>query len=86
MGVTRTGNIEIHIMIKTTHVSIQCPECGHTEFEQPDNVQDNDFVKCNSCGFQIMLADLKEVDIEQAKEIVIPEAKKEIEKMLKKAF
>ncbi|MGN5091092.1 ECs_2282 family putative zinc-binding protein [Aeromonas hydrophila] len=73
-------------MIKTTHVSIQCPECDHTEFEQPDNVQDNDFVKCNSCGFQIMLADLKEVGIEQAKEIVIPEAKKEIEKILKKAF
>jgi hypothetical protein len=33
-----------------------------------------------------MLADLKEVGVEQAKEIVIPEAKKEIEKMLKKAF
>ncbi|ROQ29641.1 hypothetical protein EDC28_1025 [Gallaecimonas pentaromativorans] len=33
-----------------------------------------------------MLADLREVGIEQAREVVIPEAKKEIEKMLKKAF
>ena len=49
-------------------------------------MQDDDFVKCDGCGFQIMLADLKEVGVEQAKEIVIPEAKKEIEKMLKKAF
>jgi len=73
-------------MIKTTHISTQCPECGHTQFEQPDNVQDDDFVRCNGCGFQIMLADLKEFSAEQAKEIAIPEAKKEIEKMLKKAF
>jgi hypothetical protein len=33
-----------------------------------------------------MLSDLKEAGIDQAREIVIPEAKKEIEKMLKKAF
>ena len=73
-------------MIKTDHINIQCPECGHTEFEQADNVQDDDFVKCNQCMFEIMLSDLREVGIEQAKEVVIPEAKQEIEKMLNKAF
>ena len=73
-------------MIETDHIQIQCPECGHTEFEQPENIQDDDFVKCNECKFEIMLSDLKEVGIEQAKEIVIPEAKKEIEKILKNAF
>lgn len=73
-------------MIETDHIKIQCPECGHTEFEQPENVQDDDFVKCNECKFEIMLSDLREVGIEQAKEIVIPEAKKEIEKILKNAF
>jgi predicted nucleic-acid-binding Zn-ribbon protein len=73
-------------VLKTDHIQIQCPECGHTEFEQPKNVQDYDFVKCNQCKFEVMLCDLKEAGIEQAKEIVIPEAKKEIEKMLKTAL
>jgi uncharacterized Zn finger protein len=73
-------------MIKTDHISIQCPECGHTEFEQPEDLKDDDFVKCHQCGLEIMLADLREVGIEQAREVVIPEAKKEIEKMIKKAF
>lgn len=73
-------------MIKTEHFQIQCPQCGNTEFEQPENVQDDDFVKCNQCLFEIMLSDLKEVGIEQAREAIIPEAKKEIERMLKNAL
>jgi len=71
-------------MIKTDHIQIQCPECGHTEFEQPDNVQDDDFVKCNQCKFEIMLCDLREAGSEQVREIVIPAATKKFEKMLKK--
>lgn len=73
-------------MIKTDHISIQCPECGHTEFEQTEDVKDDDFVKCHQCGFEIMLEDLREVGIEQAREVVIREAKKESERMLKKSF
>lgn len=73
-------------MIKTKNIPIQCPQCGHTDFEQPDNVQDHDFVKCVFCGYQIMLCDPKEAGIEQAKQVILPEAKKEIEAMLKKAF
>ncbi len=70
----------------TTHINIQCPQCGQTDFEQPENVQDDDFVKCVFCGNQIMLCDLKEIGIEQAKEIVIPEVKKEIEEMFRKSL
>ncbi|MBP0938980.1 hypothetical protein V2K16_01955 [Pseudomonas alliivorans] len=73
-------------MIKTKLLAIQCPQCGHTDFEQPEDVQDDDFVKCVFCGHQIMLCDLKEASVSQAKEIIMPEAKKEIEKMLKKAL
>lgn len=73
-------------MIKTDRVQIQCPECGHTEFEQPENVQDDDFVKCDQCGFEIMLSDLQEAGVEQAKEAVIPEVRKEIEDMFKKVL
>ena len=73
-------------MLKTTHMSIQCPECGHTEFEQPDDVQDDSLVKCNQCDFVIMLCDLKEAGIEQARQIVIPEIKEAVSKMIKDAF
>lgn len=73
-------------MIKTKNIAIQCPQCSHSDFKRPDNVQDDDFVKCVFCGYQIMLCDLKEVGVEQAKTAFIAEAKKEIEEMLKKAF
>ncbi|MBE3654966.1 hypothetical protein EA004_19580 [Vibrio anguillarum] len=73
-------------MLKTDHISIKCPECGHTEFEQSEDVKDDDFVKCANCHFEIMFGDLKEIGIEQAKEVVIPEIKAELDKMLKKTF
>lgn len=73
-------------MVTTKNIDIQCPQCGRADFEQPDSVQDDDFVKCVFCGHQIMLCDLKEVGVQQAKEVVIPEVKKEIEEILKKMF
>lgn len=73
-------------MLKTTHINLQCPQCGQTNFEYPDNVQDDDFVKCVFCGHQIMLGDLKEVGIEQAKAVVLPEIKAEVIAMLKKSL
>lgn len=73
-------------MLKTDRIEIQCPQCGHNEFEHPENLQDNDFVKCNNCHFEIMLADLKEVGIEQAKDVIIPEVKLEAEKMFRNLF
>ena len=73
-------------MIETDCIEIQCPQCGHNEFQHPENLQDNDFVKCNNCHFEIMLADLKEVSFEQAKDIVIPEVKAEAEKIFRNLF
>ena len=73
-------------MIKTEHIDIQCPQCGHNEFKLPENLKDSDFVKCNNCHFEVMLADLKEVGFEQAKEVAMPEMKIEAEKVLKNLF
>lgn len=71
---TKTNSIEIEI---------QCPECEDTVFETPENVQDDDFVVCNQCNFQIMLADLKKINIERVQKLVHSELKKAIENSLK---
>lgn len=43
-------------------------------------------VACTFCGAEIILADLKEVGLEQAKAVAIPEAKKAMQDILKKTF
>lgn len=73
-------------MIPTKHITIQCPQCGHTEFEQPHDVQDDDMVKCDFCGLEIKLCDLKDAGLEQAKQIVIPEAKKALEDIIREGL
>ncbi|WP_103894670.1 hypothetical protein [Pseudomonas sp. NFACC36] len=73
-------------MIKTRQIPIQCPQCGNEEFSFPDDVQDDDMVACTFCGAEIILADLKEVGLEQAKAVAIPEAKKAMQDILKKTF
>lgn len=73
-------------MTKTDRIEIKCPQCGHNEFEHPENLQENDFVKCDNCHFEVMLTDLKEVGFEQAKDVAIPEMKAEAEKLVKNLF
>lgn len=73
-------------MIKTKKIVVQCPQCGSEEFKIPDNVQGDDLVVCGFCNFEIPFHELRAIGVEQAKAIVIPEAKKAIEDMLKKAF
>lgn len=73
-------------MIKEKSVATKCPQCGHVKFELPENAQDTDFVKCVLCGHQIMLCDLREVGIAQARKEVIAEAKKISREMIKKVF
>ncbi|QYM67283.1 hypothetical protein K1X80_19995 [Pseudomonas sp. So3.2b] len=73
-------------MIKTKQFLIQCPQCGSEEFKIPENVQDEDLVICGFCNFEAPLHEIRAIGIEQAKQVVIPEAKKAIEDMLKKAF
>jgi len=43
-------------------------------------------VKCDFCGLEIKLCDLKDAGLEQAKQIVIPEAKKALEDIIRKKF
>ena len=40
--------------------SIPCPQCGGASFHLPEPLEDDSFVKCNQCGFEVMLCDLKE--------------------------
>lgn len=42
-------------MTKTNHITIQCPQCGQIDFEQPKNVI--------VATLEIMLADLKEAGV-----------------------
>lgn len=71
-------------MKESTDMTIKCPQCGCTKFEQPDNIKSSDFVKCGGCNFEITYADLIECATEQAKEEVMPDVKKEVERMIKK--
>lgn len=73
-------------MIKTKQFVIQCPQCGSEEFHIPHDAQDEDIVKCGFCNFEIALFDLREVGLEQARKVVLPEAKKALDDMLKNAF
>ncbi len=66
--------------------SIPCPECGGTEFHRPDPLEDDSFVKCDQCGFEVMVADLKEHGLHEAKEHVAKQVQKQLKKELRKFF
>lgn len=73
-------------MIITEQLSIQCPECGNTDFSFPQNVQDDDFVTCSNCNFEIIFSDLKQIGLHQAEQYVIDEANKRMQKQFKGMF
>ncbi|QDT10525.1 ECs_2282 family putative zinc-binding protein [Planctomycetes bacterium K23_9] len=66
--------------------SIPCPECGGTEIELPDPLDDDSFVKCGQCGFEVVLADIKEHGLHKAKEHVTKQVKQQLTKELRKHF
>lgn len=66
--------------------TIQCPQCGGTQFEQPQVVSDGDWVTCVTCAQFFPVHDIRQVGLDQAMEVVIPEIKDEVEKMLKGLF
>ncbi|KAB0514166.1 hypothetical protein [Pseudomonas koreensis] len=67
--------------------TIQCPQCGGgIEFEQPQVLSDGDWVTCVTCTQSFPLDDIHQVGIDQAMEVVIPEIKAEVEKMLEGLF
>ncbi|WP_339434527.1 hypothetical protein [Pseudomonas orientalis] len=73
-------------MIKAQQFVIQCPQCGNEEFHIPHDAQDEDVVKCGFCNFEIVLAELREVGLEQARKVLLPEAKIALDNMLKSAL
>ncbi|MDX9669565.1 MULTISPECIES: hypothetical protein [unclassified Pseudomonas] len=66
--------------------TIQCPQCGGTQFEQPQVLTDGDWVTCVTCTQSFPLDDIGQVGLDQAMEVVIPEIKAEVEKMLEGMF
>ena len=66
--------------------SIPCPECGETEFSQPEPLDDETFVTCRKCGFSAPLIDIKEHGRAKAKEHLKRQAKAAIETELKRLF
>jgi DNA-directed RNA polymerase subunit RPC12/RpoP len=80
-----TSNLETDMNISEQH-TIQCPQCGGTQFEQPQLLTDGDWVTCVTCTQPFPLDDIHQVGIDQAMEVVIPEIKAEVEKMLEGLF
>lgn len=70
-------------MIKQQY-SMQCPQCGQTEFEMSDNVQVHDLVKCNFCHYELTVNDLRAANVEQVEQIVRDNAKEVITQQMKK--
>lgn len=69
-------------MIIKQQIHIKCPECGETDFQQPENIQDDDFVTCNNCKFEITVGDLKELGFHQAE----PQIRKELDDIVQNTF
>jgi DNA-directed RNA polymerase subunit RPC12/RpoP len=66
--------------------SIPCPECGGTDFEVPEPLEDDSFIKCAQCGFEVLLADIKEHGLEKAREHVTDQIQKQLKKEFGKLF
>lgn len=70
-------------MLETKKVTIQCPECSGISFEKPDDLKDDDFVKCVQCNFEILFGDLKQISFAQTKQQIKEEIKANFTKALK---
>ncbi len=66
--------------------SIPCPECGGTDFHLPDQLEDDSFVKCGQCGFEVMVCDLEEHGLYEAKEHVTKHVKQQLQKEIRRLF
>lgn len=68
----------------TLQLTMQCPQCGHEQFEMPENPQEYDLVKCNFCNYELTVIALREANQEQIMAAAKEHAKKAIEAQLKK--
>lgn len=70
-------------MLTSDHIAIQCPQCGHTEFEELPNNEGNDYVICCNCKSEISNSDLEDEGMEQAKRVIVSQAKESVVKLFK---
>jgi len=68
------------------HHTIQCTQCGGTKFEVPQVLHDGEWVTCTTCTQSFPLDDIRQAGLDQAREIVIPQVKAEMEKIFKNLF
>lgn len=66
--------------------TIQCPQCGGTQFDQSQVVSDGDWVTCMTCAQSFPVDDICQVGLDQAMDVVTPEIKAEVEKVFKDLF
>lgn len=75
--------------MKNFDVKLKCVFCGSTDFNLPSEnykPQEGELIKCANCGRLNDFTEIKELAIEDGKEIVFKMAKEEIDKELKKSF
>lgn len=66
--------------------NIPCPQCGGTAFHLPEPLEDDSFVKCDQCGFEVMVCDLREHGLHEAKDHVTKQVQEQLQKELRKFF
>ena len=66
--------------------SVPCPDCGGTDFQFPDDADDDSFVTCDQCSLEITVADLREHGLDHAKEHAVEQIRAELKKKLGKFF
>lgn len=76
----------MNIMKIDSTFSIPCPKCGGTEFAYSEPLDDGSIVKCDSCGFEAALEDIREHGLHEAESHLTKQVKREFEKTIKKLF
>lgn len=79
-------------MFENDNMVIQCPQCGHTEFEGLSNEEEKEnenektedkLVVCCNCKLEILTSDLEDEGMLQAKKEMISETKEGVVKFFK---
>lgn len=72
--------------MKNFDVKLKCVFCGSTDFNLPSEnykPQEGELIKCANCGRLNDFTEIKELAIEEGKEIVFKIAEKELKKSFK---
>ena len=71
-------------MFEKDSIAIACPECGHTEFEDLGNEQEEDkLLMCCNCKLEILSSDLEYEGMQQVQKGIVMETKEGVVKLFK---